>query len=172
MLSPEVLILAILTGVRWNLRVILMCISLITKDFEHFFTCFSAIQDSSVVNLWFSSIPHVLIGLFGFFMVSFLSSLYILDIGPLSDVGLVKNFFPYRIQALTAAVCLSPRRVIFWDRVSHWLWNLLDWVTVASGSLGAAAFSPQHRGYCMWLNQGAREQLALLWSYPVLCSIL
>jgi hypothetical protein len=31
-LSPEVLILAILTGVRWNLRVILICISVITKD--------------------------------------------------------------------------------------------------------------------------------------------
>jgi hypothetical protein len=36
-LSPEVLILAILTGVRWHLRVILICISLITEDFEHFF---------------------------------------------------------------------------------------------------------------------------------------
>jgi hypothetical protein len=36
-LSPEVLALAILTGVRWNLRVVLICISLITKDFEHFF---------------------------------------------------------------------------------------------------------------------------------------
>jgi hypothetical protein len=35
-LSPEVLILAILIGIRWNLRVILICISLMTKDFEHF----------------------------------------------------------------------------------------------------------------------------------------
>ena len=93
-LSPEVLILAILIGVRWNLRVILICISLITKDFEHFFRCFSAIQDSSVVNFWFSSIPHFLIGLFGFLVINFLSSLYILDISPLSDVGLVKIFFP------------------------------------------------------------------------------
>jgi hypothetical protein len=58
LLSPEVLILAILIGVRWNLRVILICISLITKDFEHFFRCFSATRDSSVVNYRFSSIPH------------------------------------------------------------------------------------------------------------------
>ena len=67
MLSPEVLILATLIGVGLNLRVVLICISLITKDFEHFFRCFSVIQDSSVVNSWFSSIPHFLIGLFGFF---------------------------------------------------------------------------------------------------------
>jgi hypothetical protein len=39
-LSPEVLILAILIGVSWNLRVVLICISLITRDFEHFFCLF------------------------------------------------------------------------------------------------------------------------------------
>jgi hypothetical protein len=59
-LSPEVLILAILIGVKWNLRVALSCISLITKDFEHFFRCFSPIQDSSIVKSLFSSILHFL----------------------------------------------------------------------------------------------------------------
>jgi hypothetical protein len=60
-LSPEVLILVILIGVRCNLRVILICISLITKDLDHFFRCFSAIPDSSVVKSQFSSIPQFLL---------------------------------------------------------------------------------------------------------------
>jgi hypothetical protein len=43
LLSPEFLILTILTGMRWNLRVVLICISLMTKDVEHFSRCFLAI---------------------------------------------------------------------------------------------------------------------------------
>jgi hypothetical protein len=49
-LSLEFFILVILIVVRWNLRVILICTSLMTRDFDHFFKCFSAIVDSSVVN--------------------------------------------------------------------------------------------------------------------------
>ena len=66
-LSPKVLILTILIGVRWNLWVILICIiSLIIKDFEHFFRYFSDIREFSVVNSQLSSIPHCLIGLLSF----------------------------------------------------------------------------------------------------------
>ena len=78
LLSPEFLILAILTGVRWNLRVVLTFISLMIKDVEHFFfRCFSAIQYSSGDNSLFSSEPHFLMGLFDFLESTFLSSLYI-----------------------------------------------------------------------------------------------
>ena len=87
LLSPEFLILAILIGVRWNLRVVLICISLMIKDVEHFFRCFSAIRYSSGENPLFSSEPYFLKGLFDFLESTFLSSFYILDISPLSDLG-------------------------------------------------------------------------------------
>jgi hypothetical protein len=58
LLSPEYFILAILIGVRWNFRVVFICISLMTKYVEHLFRCFSAIQYSSFENSLFSSLPH------------------------------------------------------------------------------------------------------------------
>jgi hypothetical protein len=53
LLSPKFLILAFLTGVKWNLRVVLICISLMIKDVEHFFRFFSAIRYSSGENSLF-----------------------------------------------------------------------------------------------------------------------
>ena len=55
-LSLEVLPLAILFGVRWNLSVILIYISLMTKSIKHCFKHFSAIWDSPVENSLFSSV--------------------------------------------------------------------------------------------------------------------
>ena len=92
LLSSEFFILAIATGVRWNPRVVLICISLMTKDVEHFFRCFSTIQVSSVGNSLFCLGSHFLIGLFDCLAFNFLSSLYILDISPQCRIG--KGLFP------------------------------------------------------------------------------
>jgi hypothetical protein len=67
LLSFLFLMVAIATGVRWNLSMVLICISFMTRDGEHFFMCFwpfklLPLKKLCWVHLPISSLGHWLLG--------------------------------------------------------------------------------------------------------------